>query len=182
MRRFNGIEMLYPTDPLDLPLSELLDTCSMVNCGDAQPNGGGAYFGTQYWSRRFPDWLLDKSTPIHLKEFWVVVVSAWLWAEQWKGHLVYVFCDNTAVVEVLDKERPKDPRMLELLQEYLYIVCTRGFTPVFRKVGTKENEVADFISRNHDPVATASYFQDKGLPMRTPVSVTDNLFKLRSNW
>ena len=121
-RRFNGIEILYPTDPLDLPLSKLLDTCSMANCGDGQPYGGGAYFGTEYWSRRFPDWLLDKSTPIHLKEFWVVVVSAWLWAEKWKGHLVYVFCDNTAVVEVLEKERPKDIRILALLQEYLSIV------------------------------------------------------------
>ena len=96
--------------------------------------------------------------------------------------MVYVFCDNTAVVEVLDKERPKDPRMLELLQEYLYIVCTRGFTPVFRRVGTKENDVADFISRNHDPATIASFFHDKGLPMRAPVPVPDNMFRLRSNW
>ena len=96
--------------------------------------------------------------------------------------MVYVFCDNNAVTEVLDKERPKDPRMLELLQEFLFIVCTRGFTPIFRKVGTKENEVADFISRNHDPTKIASYFQVNGLPMRTPVAAPDNLFSLRSNW
>ena len=182
LRRFNGIEMLYPTDPLSLPLNDLLDTCSLVNCGDAQPNGGGAYFGNEYWSRSFPEWLQDKTIPIHIKEFFVVVASAWLWGDQWKGHLVYVFCDNTAVVEVLEKERPKDPKMLKLLQEYLYIVCTRGFTPVFRTVGTKENEVADYISRNHDPVRTAAFFKSKGLPMRTQIPVNDNLFKLRSNW
>lgn len=182
LRRFNGIELLYPTDPLGLSLNQILDTSALVNCGDAQPKGGGAYFGTEYWSRRFPDWLVDPSIPIHIKEFWVVVASAWLWADQWKGHMVYVFCDNVAVVEVLDKERPKDPKMLELLQEFLYIVCTRGFTPIFRRVGTKENEVADFISRNHDPVATASYFQSNGLPMRKHVAAPDNLFTLRSNW
>ena len=182
LRRFNGIEMLYPTDPLSLSLDDMLDTCSLVNCGDAQPNGGGAYFGMEYWSRSFPDWLLDKSIPIHLKEMWVVVASAWLWGEQWKGHLVYVFCDNTAVVDVLDKERPKDPKMLELLQEYLYIVCTRGFTPIFKKVGTKENEVADFISRNHNTAEIASFFESKGLPMRTSISANDSLFTLRSNW
>ena len=182
LRRFNGVEMLYPTDPIGLPLSQLLDTSAMVNCGDAHPNGGGAYFGDEYWSRQFPDWLRDTSIPIHLKEFWVVVVSAWLWADLWRGHMVYVFCDNTAVVEVLDKERPKDPRMLELLQEFLYIVCTRGFTPIFRKVGTKENELADYISRNHNPTVTASYFQSKGHPMRTLVRAPDNLFTLRSNW
>ena len=182
LRRFNGIEMLYPTDPLNLSLDQLLETSALVNCGDAQPRGGGAYFGTEYWSREFPVWLLDPTTPIHLKEFWVVVVSAWLWAEQWRGHMVYVFCDNVAVTEVLDKERPKDPRMLELLQEFLFIVCTRGFTPVFRKVGTKDNEVADYISRNHDPAKIASYFRLNGLPMRTPVAAPDNLFSLRANW
>jgi hypothetical protein len=110
------------------------------------------------------------------------VVSAWLWAEQWTGHIVYMFCDNVAVVQVLDKERPKDPKMLELLQEFLYIVCTRGFTPIFRRVGTKENETADFISRNHDHARIASHFQLKGLPMRTHVAAPDNLFSLRSNW
>jgi hypothetical protein len=180
LRRFNGIEMLYPTDPLGLSLDQLLDTSALVNCGDAQPNGGGAYFGAEYWSRTFPIWLQD--LPIHIKELWVVVVSAWLWADQWKGNMVYVFSDNVAVVEVLDKERPKDPKMLELLQEFLYIVCTRGFTPIFRWVGTEENKVADFISRNHDPATIASYLKSNDLPMRKCIKAPDNLFTLRSNW
>ena len=72
--------------------------------------------------------------------------------------------------------------MLELLQEFLYIVCTRVFTPIFRKVGTKENVLADYISRNHNLTVTASYFQSKGHPMRTLVRAPDNLFTLRSNW
>ena len=182
LRRFNGIEMLYPTDPIDLPLDQLLDTSALVNCGDATLTGGGAYFGTEYWSRKFPTWLQDTNIPIHLKEFWVVVVSAWLWSDQWKGNMVYVFCDNVAVVEVLDKERPKDPRMLELLQEFLYIVCTRGFTPIFKRVGTVENEIADYISRNHSHADTTSYLQSKGLPMHTRIEAPDHLFSLRSNW
>ena len=182
LRRFNGIEMLYPSDPLYLSLDQLLDTDALVNCGDAQMRGGGAYFGSQYWSRPFPDWLQDQNVFIHMKEFWVVVVSAWLWGEQWQGKMVYIFSDNDAVVEVLEKEKPKDPNMLELLQEFLYIVCTRKFTPVFRKIGTKENEVADFISRCHDKTKIAAYFKKKDLPMRTPVTASDNLFTLRSNW
>ena len=96
--------------------------------------------------------------------------------------MVYIFSDNVAVVEVLDKERPKDPKMLELLQEFLYIVCTRSFSPVFMKIGTKDNAVADFISRNHDPAAATSYFKSSGHPMRTEVLAPDHLFTLRSNW
>ena len=182
LRRFNGVEMMYPSDPLNLTLDQLLDTNSLVNCGDAQMMGGGAYFATEYWSRPFPRWLQDPGIFIHIKEFWVVLVSAWLWGESWRGKMVYIFCDNDAVVEVLDKEKPSDPKMLALLQEFLYIVCTRNFTPIFRKIGSKENAVADFISRRHDPVATATFFESKGLRPLTLVEAPDNLFTLRSNW
>ena len=182
LRRFNGVEMLYPFDPLDLSLEQLLETDALVNCGDAHMAGGGAYFGLEYWSRSFPSWLQDPEIPIHIKEFWVVLVSAWLWGEQWQGKLVYIFCDNVAVVEVLDKERPKNPKMLELLQEFLYVVCTRRFTPVFRRIGTKANKVADFISREHDPQKIASFFTAEDLPARLQVKAPDNLFTLQSNW
>ena len=92
-----------------------------------------------------PRWLQDSQIPIHIKEFWVVLVSAWLWGHHWKGQLVYIFCDNTAVVESLDKEKPSVPKLQELLREFLFIVCTPGFTPVFRKIGTVANETADYI-------------------------------------
>ena len=112
----------------------------------------------------------------------MVVVTAWLWASQRRGKLVYSFCDNTAVIEVLQKEKPSDPKMQELLREYLYIVCTRGFTPVFRKIGTVANETADFISRVHDPNRIQEFFQKKGLQIRKPVTAPDNLFLMGSNW
>ena len=182
LRRFNGVEMLYQSDPLGLSLDQLLDSSANVNCGDAQPRGGGSYFGSEYWSRSFPTWLQNDSIPIHLKEFWVVLVSAWIWGEQWQGKLVYIFCDNTAVVEVLEKERPKDPNMLELLQEFLYIVCTRKFTPIFRKIGTKENTTADFISRCHNQNLIANFFKSNNLPVLRPIVANDNLFTLHSNW
>ena len=182
IRRFNGIECMYPDDPMDLSLGQLLDSSALVNCGDAQPLGGGSYFGSEYWSRPFPRWLQDTSYGIHIKEFWVALVSAWLWGEKWRGKIVYVFCDNVAVVETLDKQKPSDTKLQELLREYMYVVCTRGFTPKFRTIGTKENEVADYISRRHDPVAAAEYFASHGLPQRTLVDVPDSMFKLHSNW
>lgn len=182
LRQFNGTELLYPADPMDLSLDQLLETDAVVNCGDAHPFGGGSYYGEEYWSRQFPKWLQDPKIPIHLKEFWVILVSAWLWGHKWRGHLVYIFCDNTAVVDVLDKERPKDPGMQELLREFLFIVCSRGFTPVFRKIGTKSNATADFISRRHDELATQQFFKVNNLPQRKLVKAPDNLFSLNSNW
>ena len=182
LRRFNGVECMYPDEPIYLSLDQLLDSTALVNCGDAQPMGGGAYFGLEYWSRPFPLWLQDPDISIHVKEFWVVLVSAWLWGETWRGQVVYVFCDNVAVVETLEKQKPKDIKLQELLREYLYVVCTRGFTPKFRVVGTKANLVADFISRRHDPEATTSFFTKNNHPQRALVQVPETYFKLHSNW
>ena len=183
LRRFNGVELLYKTDPFHgLTIDQLTDIGSYVNCGDAQPSGGGSYYGSEYWSRSFPAWLCQEDIPIHIKEFWVVLVSAWLWGEDWTGKLVYIFCDNDAVVEVLDKERPKDTKMQELLREFMYIVCTRKFSPVFRKIGSRENHIADYISRCHDPIKIDEFFQRNKLPARKPRRVLDNLFTLQSNW
>ena len=96
--------------------------------------------------------------------------------------MTYIYSDNDAVVETLDKRKPKDPKMLELLREFLYIVCMKKFTPVFRKIGTKENSTADFISRCHDPSKTAEYFSKEDLPMRKLVEMPDKFFDINSNW
>ena len=87
-----------------------------------------------------------------------------------------------AVVESLDKQKPHDPKLQELLREYMYVVCTRGFTPKFRVIGTKSNDVADYISRVHDTEATESFFISKGLDKKSKISVPDHLFTLKSNW
>ena len=95
---------------------------------------------------------------------------------------MYIFSVNDAVVEVLQKEKPKDKKMQDLLQEFLYITCTRKFTPIFRKIGSKENKIADFLSRNHDPEDTKKFLEKEGYKSLTLVEVPDNLFTLRANW
>ena len=182
LSKFNGVEFIYVDEPLDLSLEQLLDTSAAVNCGDAQMWGGGSFYENDYWSRPFPTWLQSPDVPIHIKEFYVVLASCWLWGDRWTGKLIYIFCDNDAVVETLEKRKPKDPKMLELLRMFLYIVCVKKFTPTFKKIGSKENYLADFISRCHDPILTAEFFQKQALPIRNLVEVPDKFFDLNSNW
>ena len=182
LRHFNGVQVIYNDEPILLSLDQLLDSGAVVNCGDAQMWGGGAYYADQYWSRPFPDWLKNANIPIHIKEFWVVVASAWLWGDSWSGKVVHIFCDNDAVCDTLDKEKPKDKAMQELLREFLYIVCSKGFSPVFRKIGTVANKTADYLSRVHDHNLIREFFKQSGLPRRHPVNVPDTFFQLHSNW
>lgn len=182
VRKFNGVELVYNDQPMNLSLDQLLDTSALVNVGDAQVWGGGAYFRDEYWSRSFPDWLKDPSVGIHLKEFYVVLASAWLWGDVWTGHLVYIFSDNDAVIESLDKEKPKDAGMLSLVREFMYIVCTKKFTPIFRKIGTKQNWLADFLSRCHDHQRTEAFFSEKKIKKMKYLPIPDSYFNLNSNW
>ena len=182
LRRFNGVQMMFSDDPLLMSLDDLAEVGAIVNCGDAQMMGGGSYYDDEYWSRPFPRWLQDPQIFIHLKEFWVVLVSAWIWGDKWRGKLVYIFSDNDSVVETLLKEKPKDIRMQELLREFLYVVCIKGFTPAFRKIGTKENFEADYISRVHNYDDIHTFAIKHSLPIRKPVEAPDHLFQLNSNW
>ena len=182
IRRFNGVELMYSETIHDLQLDELLKLGAIVVCGDAQPLGGGAYFLDEYWSSSFPPWLLDSQIPIHIKEFWVVIASAALWGDRWHGKTVYIFCDNSAVVSVLDGGKPRDAALQALLREFLYIVCTRRFTPIIRHIGTERNCVADFLSRNHEECKIDTFIEKHSLGLKHRRKIPDAFFKLNAVW
>ena len=108
--------------------------------------GGGAWHGNEFYCRDFLRHLQDPLLPIHLKEFWIVVVSAKVWGPTWSGKVVTIFCDNDAVVDTIVNKKPKDPALLSLLREFLFLVVSLRFFPTVRKIGTKENFLADHIS------------------------------------
>ena len=179
---FNGIQLIVNEDPFLLTLEQMMDRPSDLCAGDATPTGGGAWYDKFFWSRMLPKDLQDPRIPIHLKEFWVVIVSARLWGDSWAGKTVVIWCDNDAVVDTIVYKKPKDPALLSLLREFLYIVVTKKFFPVLRKIGTKENCLADFISRRHDTAAAIAEFGKVGLDNMNPIHVTDCSFKLTEPW
>ena len=179
---FNGVHMIVEEDPFLLDLDQMLDRVTEVCAGDATPMGCGAWHGTQYWSRPLPRNLQDPSLPIHLKEFWAVIASARLWGDSWTGRCITIFCDNDAVVDTVNHKKPKDPALLSLLREFLYIVVSKKFFPVLRKISTSDNYLADFISRRHDTEAAKEVFEKAGLPGMMLIDVADNSFNLTEPW
>ena len=179
---FNGVQMIIDEDPFALELSQMLDRPYDVCAGDATPMGGGAWYGDQFWCRKLPLHLQDPSVPIHLKEFWIVIASARLWGDSWSGRSIVIWCDNDAVVDTIINRKPRDPALLSLLREFLYIVVTKKFFPTLRKIDTKANFLADFISRRHDIDAAVDEFDKVGLVGMKNVNVTDCSFKLTEPW
>ena len=179
---FNGIQMIVNEDPFTLELEQMLDQPFDLCAGDATPTGCGAWYGTQYWCRQFPLELQDVEVPIHLKEFWCIIVSARLWGSAWSGRSVTIFCDNDAVVDSITYRKPKDMKLLSLLREFLFLVVTLKFFPTVRKIGTHANYLADHISRRHDVHAADKVFAKAGLHDMEYVTVPDLSFKLTELW
>ena len=179
---FNGINIIVNDDPIPLSFQQLLDSPFEVCAGDATPMGGGAWHGNEYWSQKLPLHLQDPSIPIHIKEFWVLVVSAKQWGPTWTGRCMVLYCDNDAVVETIHKKKPKDTAMLSLLREFLFVVVTNKFFPVVRKIGTKENEIADFVSRRFDKEGANTMFAKAGLGSMELVNPKTRFFDLSAKW
>ena len=180
--KFNGINMIVNVDPIPFTYEQLLDTPYEICAGEATPTGAGAWHGNEYWSTQLPHHLQDPLIPIHLKEFWVMVVSAKQWGGSWTGRCLVMYSDNDAVVETLLKRKPKDPAMLSLLREFLFVVVTYKFYPVIRKIGTKENMLADFISRRFDHEVASELFSKSGIPDIQLVKPKARFFELSAQW
>ena len=182
VEHYNGVEVIAIEDPIKLSFQQLLDTPHDVCAGDATPVGGGAWHGYEYWCGWLPESLKDPLIPIHIKEFWVLIVSAKQWGDTWTGRAVVLYCDNDAVCEVIWNKKPRDPAMLSLLREFLHVVVTKKFFPVVRKISSSDNYLADHISRRFDEQASEVVFSKAGLHGMVRVMPRRNFFDLSATW
>ena len=169
---FNGVELLPSL------------TVTLHVLGDATPMGGGAwnYSALQYFSRRFPNWLCSPDIPIHIKEFLVLITSCKTWGMNWSGKRIALHCDNSSVCDTITYQRAKDPELQKCLRELLFFVCKFNFYPVVLKIGTKENFVADFISRNFDTDDIMKMFDSNDINHMMPVYTSDESFLFSADW
>ena len=172
--------MIVNEDAIPLALDQLIDTPEKVCAGDATLTGLGAWHWSQYWSRKVPVPLIG--SPIHILEFWAIIVSSRIWGPSWSGKVIQLLTDNDAVADVITYEKPRDEAMLSLLREFVYIVCELKFIPVLRKISTKDNLLADHISRRFDHDAASKLFEEHGLKNMELVEAPDTMFKLIEPW
>ena len=172
MEEFSGVELITP-----------ITVCQSV-LGDAYPQGGGSWNPVlnQYFLMRFPQYLCSPDTPIHIKEFVIVLLCIRLWGKFWAGQRIVIFCDNDAVCDVCTYQKPNNLEMQQLLREFLFWVCRFNFFPVLQKIGSKENHIADFISRNHNEDDISKYFSENEFPSRTKINIPLDWYNFVADW
>ena len=93
-----------------------------------------------------------------------------------------IFCDNDAVCDVIFYMKPKDPVMQIYLREFLFWVCHFNFEPIVSKIASKENDVADFLSRNFSENDANIFFTRENFPTQNKLIVPDSDFLLHADW
>jgi hypothetical protein len=166
------IELLIPNTVL----------CSVL--GDAYPMGGGSWneYAKEYYSRKFPLDLCNPKFPIHLKEFWCVILAVRLWGHLWTGYRVAIYCDNEAVVQTIIHQKPSDPELQNCLREFFFHVCAFKFQPILLRVTTSDNDIADFLSRNNNSEDIQKMFEAKSITGMKEVKIGDDMFDFIGNW
>ena len=172
MEVFNGIYLMVPNF-----ISEQI-------AGDACPVGFGCWYPNkdQYFSSKFPPYLQDPKVPIHLKEFICLILAVKFWGHFWAGKRVQIFCDNDSVCDVITYLKPKDEEMQVYLREFLFWVCFYNFIPTVSKISTKDNDIADFLSRNFNENDAKIFFEKENLFPPKIIQIHDSDFKFKADW
>ena len=72
--------------------------------------------------------------------------------------------------------------MSAFLREFLFLVVKYKFYPVVRHIGTKENFIADYLSRNFLTDAAARFFTSISMEDMKPLEVPVIMFSFASDW
>ena len=169
---FSGVELIPPP------------YVSQSVFGDAYPQGGGSWnpVACEYFSMMFPNYMCSSETPIHIKEFIVVILSIRMWGKLWAGQRILIYCDNDSVCDTCEYQKPTDPALQKLLREFLYWICKFNIYPILQKISSKDNHVADYLSRNHNDFDISSYFKNNGFAEQKKVLIPLEWYNFVAEW
>ena len=136
MEVWNGISLMPGRAPLSIPL--VSDASGSWGCG--------AFWGTKWFQ-----WQWDgpsKEWAIAPKELLPILFALVTWGRKWVGCRIECYCDNMAVVAVINSGRAKDKTLMHLLRCMFFVVAHLDIHIHASHVPGVENVAADALSRN----------------------------------
>ena len=148
LKSFNGQCDFYDTRPVtDLQT----DAC--------QHAVGGAFQGDWFYSNLLTDHPDLAGIHINYKETLAVVFSIQRWAPLLRNKTVHVHCDNTTAVSVLNKGTACNDTVMGYLRGLFWLSATFNFRLKAFYVPGAFNNLADDISRLHQPGHFLSFME-----------------------
>jgi hypothetical protein len=138
LQSFNGRVLCLPTSWEDSDALRLFT--------DACGKSFAAVMGTHWFAGDFPASWQDVN--IARKELLPIVVAILLWGSTISNKRILFFCDNMAVVAIINAQTSKEPSIMALVRQL--VLATRNHNILFaaKHIPGKTNIVADFLSRS----------------------------------
>jgi len=121
------------------------ENCDMDFWTDASGKGFGAFWDGHWIAGDFQGWAKDQS--MAFKELYAVVAAVATWGDQWAGRKIRLHCDNMSVCEILRYQNSRRAILAALLRTLYFLCAKAGCLITAEHLGTKENSVADALSR-----------------------------------
>ena len=136
---FNGVSFNQRSQPNTIVYTDASLTAAASYC-----NGDFAYHS---WSADFPGIIPQ---PIFIKELAAVLLAFHRWAPTWHNESVLIQTDNSATKWAIRKGLSKNIIANSMLKELLWIAALFNITIETSYISTKDNVIADALSRMHD--------------------------------
>ena len=112
---------------------------------DACLSGMGAIHEDEVYHLKVPKNF--KSDNIATLEMLNILVAIRVWARKWHSKKITIYCDNEAVVSVLNTGKTRDVKLAAISRNIFMISAENDITFQFSHVKGKNNTVADLLSR-----------------------------------
>ena len=171
IREWNGVSLI-----LDKSWSNIDE----VIATDASLEAGGAYTEGEYFSEIFPASV--SHFPIHIKEFLTLLAAVKVWGKSWAKKRILIHCDNQNVCDSINNHKPKDDDLQECLRELIYWESLFSFKIGAVYISTKDNHLADFLSRNTNSSDHIKYFDKCNISHKKRKNLQTKLFQFANDW
>lgn len=134
---YNGVSLLRP--------SEDVSYSHFAFSSDASGWGCAAVLHHEWFQCQWPSpWKLKH---INILEFVPIVLALEIWGDRWHHAVLCFHCDNSAVVEVINRLTSRDPHMLFLLRKVMQFSMAHDVIIRAIHCPGKLNTIADSLSR-----------------------------------
>ncbi|XP_029466048.1 uncharacterized protein LOC115095888 isoform X2 [Rhinatrema bivittatum] len=141
LKSFNGVCIMQGAEVSNWDIELFSDAAGGL--------GFGVYFQGNWCAERWPEEWRDEGLikNINFLELFPIVVALSIWGKKLVNKKVLLWCDNLGVVQVINRQSAKCPRVSELLRELVFLCLKCNVTIRARHVPGEHNVIADALSR-----------------------------------
>ncbi len=133
---------------------------------DASDLAYAAVYGSQWfqgeWNRSW------KAKNIAVRELYPILLLTELFHGKWQNQHIIFWCDNQAIVTIINKQTSKNKEIMTLLRPLVLLLMLNNIKFVCKYIHTASNTVADAISRLQVPDSLRQTYGLRPYPEQVP--------------